>query len=128
MIEDYRECLWCGDKIENGRSDKKYCDKHCYNRFKNSEYQNLFAPIKENIDRYKRSYKALAGLVKKFGNGKKIKLSKAVQMGLDGNSPSIVVELKQREGSFTQIGNLAYQVSSDLKFIKIYIISDGRGH
>ena len=70
----------------------------------------------------------MSSLIKEFGSKTKIKLSKAVQMGLDRNSPCLVVELKQREGSFSQIGNLAYQVSSDLKFIRIYIISDGRGH
>lgn len=128
MIEEHRACEWCGEGIEQGRTDKKYCDKRCYNYSKNREYQNSFALIKKNLDAYKRSFKALSSLVKEFGGETKIKLSKAVQMGLDRDSPCLVVELKQREGSFSQIGNLAYQVSSDLKFIKIYIISNGRGH
>ena len=128
MIEEFRVCEWCGEYIEQGRTDKKYCDKRCYNRFKNFEYQKAYAPIKKNIEAYKRSYKALSSLIKEFGSETKIKLSKAVQMGLNRNSPCLVVELKQRKGSFSQIGNLAYQVSSNLQFIKIYIISDGRGH
>ena len=128
MIQEYRACECCGEEIERGRADKKYCDKHCYNQSKNIEHQKAYAPIKKNIEAYKRSYKALSSLFKEFGSETKIKLSKAVQMGLDRNSPCLVVELKQREGSFSQIGNLAYQVSSDLKFLKIYIISNGRGH
>ena len=128
MKLNVQECEWCGDQIQQGRSDKRFCDKHCYNYSKNREYQNSFALIKKNLDAYKRSYKALSSLVQEFGSETKIKLSEAVQRGLDRQSPCIVVEFEQQEGTFSEIGNLAYQVSSDLQFIKVYIISDGRAH
>ena len=128
MIGEYRECLWCGEEIEEGRSDKIYCDKLCYNHFKNLEYRNAYRPIKKSLEAYKSSHRALSSLVKEFGSGAKVKLSKAVQMGLNRKSPCLLIQLKQREGEFSQIGNLAYQVSSDLKYIQIYTISDGRSN
>ena len=123
MTEDYKLCEYCGEEIEQGRSDKRFCDKRCYNYSKNLEYRNVYGPIKNNIEAYKSSYRALSRLITRFGIGTKIKLSKAIQMGLDRKSPCLLIQLKQREGEFSQIGNLAYQVSSDLKHIQIYRIS-----
>ena len=128
MIGGYRECLWCGEEIEEGRSDKIYCDKLCYNHFKNLEYRNAYEPIKKSFEAYKNSHRALSSLVKKFGSGAKVKLSKAVQMGLNRKSPCLLIYLKNRDGAFSQIGSIAYQVSSDLMYIQIHIISDGRGN
>ena len=34
---DFRVCEWCGEEIEQGRSDKRFCDKRCYNYSKNLE-------------------------------------------------------------------------------------------
>ena len=126
MMEDYKLCEWCRQEIEQGRSDKRFCDKRCYNYSKNHEYRNAYGPIKNNLEAYKSSYRALSRLIERFGSGTKIKLSKAVQMGLNRKSPCLLIQLKQREGEFSQIGNLAYQISSDLKHIQIYIISYGR--
>ena len=128
MMEDYKLCEWCGEEIDQGRSDKRFCDKLCYNHFKNLEYRNAYEPIKKSFEAYKSSHRALSSLVKEFGSGAEVRLSKAVQMGLDRKSPCLLIQLKQREGEFSQIGNLAYQVSSDLKYIQIHIISDGRGN
>ena len=128
MIGEYRECLWCGEEIEQGRSDKRFCDKRCYNCSKNLEYRNAYRPIKKGLEAYKSSYRALSRLIKGFGDGAKIKLSKAVQMGLDRKSPCLLIHLKHQEGTFSKIGNIAYQVDSDLKFIQIKIISDGRSN
>ena len=128
MIEDFRMCEYCGEEIEQGRSDKRFCDKLCYNHFKNHEYRNAYGPIKNNLEAYKSSYRALTRFIKRFGKGTKIKLSTAVQMGLNRKSPCLLIQLKQREGEFSQIGNLAYQVSSDLKHIQIYSISYGRSN
>ena len=121
-------CEYCGEEIEQGRSDKRFCDKFCYNHFKNHEYRNAYVPIKDNLEAYKSSYRALSRLITRFGIGTKIKLSKAIQMGLDRKSPCLLIQLKQREGEFSQIGNLAYQVSLDLKYIQIYTISYGRSN
>ena len=128
MIEDFRMCEYCGEEIEQGRSDKRFCDKRCYNHFKNHEYRNAYWPIKNNLEAYKSSYRALSRLIKRFGSGTKIKLSKAIQMGLDRKSPCLLVQFKDQEGTFSQIGNLAYQVSSDLKHIQIYNVSYGRSN
>ena len=128
MMEDYKICEWCGEEIKQGRSDKRFCDKRCYNYSKNHEYRNSYGPIKNNLEAYKSSHRALSSLVKEFGSGAEVKLSKAVQMGLDRKSPCLLIQLKQREGEFSQIGNLAYQVSSDLKYIQIYTIADGRSN
>ena len=128
MTEGYKLCEWCGEEIEQGRSDKRFCDKLCYNHFKNHEYRNAYVPIKDHLEAYKSSYRALSRLITRFGIGTKIKLSKAIQMGLDRKSPCLLIQLKQREGEFSQIGNLAYQVSSDLKHIQIYTISYGRSN
>ena len=128
MIGEYRECLWCGEEIEQGRSDKRFCDKRCYNCSKNLEYRNAYRPIKKSLEAYKSSHRALSSLIKEFGSGAEVKLSKAVQMGLDRKSPCLLIYLKNRDGAFSQIGNIAYQVSSDLKFIQIQIISDGRSN
>ena len=125
MTEDYKLCEYCGEEIEQGRSDKRFCDKRCYNHYKNHEYRNAYGPIKNNLEAYKSSYRALSRLIKRFGNGTKIKLSTAVQMGLNRKSPCLVVQFKDQEGTFSQIGNIAYQASSDLKYIQIHIISDG---
>ena len=123
---DFRVCEWCGEEIEQGRSDKRFCDKRCYNYSKNLEYRNVYGPIKSNIEAYKSSYRALSALIKEFGSGAKIKLSKAVQMGLDRKSPCLLITFNNHEGSFSKIGNIAYQVSADLKYIQIQNISDGR--
>ena len=128
MTEGYKLCEYCGEEIEQGRSDKRFCDKRCYNHYKNHEYRNAYGPIKNNLEAYKSSYRALSRLITRFGIGTKIKLSKAIQMGLDSKSPCLLIQLKQREGEFSQIGNLAYQVSSDLKHIQIYTISYGRSN
>ena len=128
MTEDYKLCEYCGEEIEQGRSDKRFCDKRCYNHFKNHEYRNAYGPIKNNLEAYKSSYRALTRLITRFGIGTKIKLSTAVQMGLNRKSPCLLIQLKQREGELSQIGNLAYQVSSDLKHIQIYNISYGRSN
>ena len=40
MTEDYKLCEYCGEEIEQGRSDKRFCDKRCYNHYKNHEYRN----------------------------------------------------------------------------------------
>ena len=122
----YRVCEWCGEEIEQGRSDKRFCDKRCYNYSKNLEYRNIYGPIKNNIEAYKSSYRALSALIKEFGSGAKIKLSKAVQMGLDRKSPCLLIKFKNHEGSFSKIGNIAYKVSADLKYILIQNIPDGR--
>ena len=127
-MEDYKLCEGCGEEIEHGRSDKRFCNKQCYNHSKNIEYRNTYQPIKRGIDAYKRSYKALFGLIQDLGTGAEIRLSQAVQMGLDRKSPCLLIRLKHQEGTFSQIGNIAYQVSSDMKFIQIYIISDGKGN
>ena len=124
---DFRVCEWCGEEIEQGRSDKRFCDKRCYNYSKNLEYRNEYGSIKNNIESYKSSYRALSRLINIFGSGATIKLSKAVQMGLDRKSPCLLIQLKNHEGSFSKIGNLAYKVSADLKYIQIHKISDGRG-
>ena len=128
MTEDYKICECCGEEIEQGRSDKRFCDKRCYNHFKNHEYRNAYGPIKNNLEAYKSSYRALSRLIKRFGSGTKIKLSTAVQMGLNRKSPCLLIYLKNRDGAFSQIGSIAYQVSSDLMYIQIHIISDGRGN
>ena len=128
MIGEYRGCLCCGEEIEEGRSDKIYCDKLCYNHFKNLEYRNAYRPIKKGLEAYKSSHRALSSLVKEFGSGAKVKLSKAVQMGLNRKSPCLLIHLKHQEGTFSKIGNIAYQVDSDLKYIQIYTISDGRSN
>ena len=128
MTEDYKLCEYCGEEIEQGRSDKRFCDKRCYNHFKNHEYRNAYGPIKNNLEAYKSSYRALSRLIKRFGSGTKIKLSTAVQMGLNRKSPCLLIYLKNRDGAFSQIGSIAYQVSSDLMYIQIHIISDGRGN
>ena len=125
MTEGYKLCEWCGEEIEQGRSDKRFCDKRCYNHYKNHENRNTYGRIKNNLEAYKSSYRALSRLIKRFGNGTKIKLSTAVQMGLNRKSPCLVVQFKDQEGTFSQIGNIAYQASSDLKYIQIHIISDG---
>ena len=127
-MEDYKQCEWCRQEIEQGRSDKRFCNKLCYNHFKNLEYRNAYQPIKKGLEAYKSSHRALYSLIKEFGSGAKVKLSKAVQMGLNRKSPCLLIQLKQREGEFSQIGNLAYQVSSDLKHIQIYSISYGRSN
>ena len=127
-MEDYKLCEYCGEEIEQGRSDKRFCDKRCYNCSKNLEYRNAYEPIKKSFEAYKSSHRALSCLVKEFGSGAEVKLSKAVQMGLNRKSPCLLIQLKQREGEFSQIGNLAYQVSSDLKHIQIYTISYGRSN
>ena len=127
-MEDYKLCEWCRQEIEQGRSDKRFCNKLCYNHFKNLEYRNVYRPVKNSLDAYKSSYRALFRLIKRFGSGTKIKLSTAVQMGLNRKSPCLLIQLKQREGGFSQIGNLAYQVSSDLKYIQIYSVSCGRSN
>ena len=128
MIGEYRGCLCCGEEIEEGRSDKMYCDKRCYNHFKNLEYRNAYRPIKKSLEAYKSSHRALSSLVKEFGSGAKVKLSKAVQMGLNRKSPCLLIHLKHQEGTFSKIGNIAYQVDSDLKYIQIYTIADERSN
>ena len=125
-MQNYRVCEWCGEEIEKGRTDKRYCDKYCYNQYKNLEYRNENESIKRPMESYKRSYRALSVLIKEFGSGANIRLVKAVQLGLDRKSPCLLIQLKNYEGSFTKIGNIAYQVSADLKYIQIHNISDGR--
>ncbi|MDC1245088.1 hypothetical protein N8Z79_06510 [Crocinitomicaceae bacterium] len=63
MMEDYKLCECCGEEITQGRSDKRFCDKRCYNYSKNIEYRNVYGPIKNNIEAYKSSYRALSRLV-----------------------------------------------------------------
>ena len=128
MMEDYKLCECCGEEITQGRSDKRFCDKYCYNQYKNFEYRNANETIKVPVESYKRSYRALAALINEYGSGANIRLVKAVQMGLDRKSPCLLIQLKNHEGSFSKIGNMAYQVSADLKYIQIYNISDGRGN
>ena len=124
-MQNYRVCEWCGEEIEEGRTDKRYCDKYCYNQYKNLEYRNENESIKRPLESYKRSYRALSALIKEFGCGANIRLVKAIQLGLDRKSPCLLIQLKSHEGTFSKIGNLAYHVSDDLKYIQIYNVSDG---
>ena len=75
MTEDYKLCEYCREEIEQGRSDKRFCDKRCYNHFKNLEYRNSYRLIKKGLEAYKSSHRALYSLVKEFGSGAKVKLS-----------------------------------------------------
>ena len=78
MTEDYKLCEWCRQEIEQGRSDKRFCNKLCYNHFKNHEYRNANETIKGPVESYKRYYRALAALINEFGSGANIRLVKAV--------------------------------------------------
>ena len=119
----YRVCEWCGEEIEQGRSDKRFCDKRCYNYSKNHEYRNVYGPIKNNIEAYKSSYRALSALIMEYGSGAKIKLSKAVQMGLDRKSPCLLIQLKNHEGSFSKIGNIFFSLKISHPYFHEMIIS-----
>ena len=103
--------------------DKFFCLKWRTNE--SLEYRNENESIKRPMESYKRSYRALSILIKEFGGGANIRLVKAIQLGLDRKSPCLLIQLKSHEGTFSKIGNLAYHVSADLKYIQIYNVSDG---
>lgn len=118
-MEEFRECLWCGDEITEGRSDKDYCDKACYNAFKNDEMKEMLRPIKEDLKAYKSSYIALRRLADKYGTGSRVPLSEAIQLGLDYNAPYRLARNSRLNGEYTLIGNLGYLVNSEMKSIII---------
>ena len=125
-MADYRECLWCGEEITEGRSDKEYCDKTCYNTFKNDEIKQMLLPIEDELKAFKNSYMALNKLVEHYGVGIEVPLTEAIQLGLDRNAPCRVLSYKGKEGEFNKFGDLAYRVVNGLKEIIIYKVNNGR--
>lgn len=126
MRGEYNHCRYCGIEITQGRSDKICCDKKCYNRYKNAELRENLKPLKKDLKAYKRTYLALKSLAEKYGWGKEVPLSEAVQTGLDRNAPCISTRLRDVDGECSRIGELAYGVSDDLKYIIIYKLRNGR--
>lgn len=125
-MEEYRECLWCGEKITEGRADKVYCDKTCYNAFKNNETKEILLPIQNELKSFKNSYLALSKLVHKYDVGVEVPLTEAIQFGLDRNAPCRILSYRGKEGEFNKFGDLAYRVVNGLKEIIIYKVNNGR--
>ena len=124
MRDNYRICEWCGGEIEQGRSDKKYCDKVCSNAFYNYSSKKHNLPINGYMKLYRKSYLALKQLLDLYGIDSKVDINEAIQLGFSIKSPCILIHLKDRIGVFHQIGNLVYQVSNDHRYIKIYRLND----
>ena len=124
MIENFRICKWCGEEIEQGRSDKRYCDKVCSNAFYNYSFKKRNLPIEGYMKLYRKSYDALKQLLGLYGIDSKVDINEAIYLGFSIKSPCNLIYLKDRNGVFNQIGNLVYQVSNDNRYIKIYSLND----
>ena len=124
MIENYRICEWCGEEIEQGRSEREYCDKVCSNAFYNYSFKKYNLPIDGYMKLYRKSYMALKKLMVLNRIDSKVDINEAISLGFSIKAPCTLIHLKGRSGVFYQIGNLVYQVSNDHKFIKIYRLND----
>ena len=124
MIEEYRVCEWCGEDIEQGRSDKKYCDKACSNAFYNFSFKKRNLPIEGYMKLYRKSYMALKQLLGLYGVDSEVDINEAISLGFSIKTPYLLLQLKGRKGTYNQIGNLVYQVSDNRRFIKIYRLND----
>lgn len=117
-MEYLKECKQCGEEIVEGRSDKEYCNKRCYNRYKNSERREQLRPIRKELKAYQTSYVALIKLMNKYGTDLPIKMTEAVQLGLNRQVPCRSVMIQGLEGNM--IGDIAFTVSGDLKKVKLF--------
>ena len=124
MTEDNRACEWCGEDIEQGRSDKKYCDKACSNAFYNFSFKKRNLPIEGYIKLYRKSYIALKQLLGLYGVDSEVDINEAILLVFSIKTPYLLLQLKGRKGTYNQIGNLVYQVSDNRRFIKIYRLND----
>ena len=124
MIENFRICKWCGEEIEQGRSDKKYCDKVCSNAFYNYSFKKRNLPIEGYMKLYRKSYMALKQLLSLHGVDSEVDINDAISLGFRIKTPYLSLRLRGRKGTYNQIGNLVYQVSNDNRYIKIYRLND----
>ena len=124
MTEEYRVCEWCAEEKEQGRSDKKYCDKACSNAFYNYSFKKRNLPIEGYMKLYRKSYMALKQLLDLHGIDSEVDINDAISLGFSIKTPYLSLHLRGRKGTYNQIGNLAYQVSENRKFIKIYRLND----
>ncbi len=124
MKVEPRACQWCGEEINSGRSDKKYCDKSCSNSYNNYSFKRRNIHIDRYMKTYRKSYMALERLVDKYGIDSEIHVNDAIVLGFNTKTPCFLLRLKGRKGTYNQIGNLVYQVSKDYRFIKIYKLND----
>lgn len=108
-------CPCCGEEIIEGRSDKRFCNKRCYNRWKNTERRELMNGISNCLRAYTSSYTALKRLFHTYGAQMPIKMTEAIQNGLDRSAPFNPVIFHGYEGEWVLIGDIAYQASKDLK-------------
>lgn len=117
-MEDFKECIQCGEEIVEGRSDKEYCNKRCYNQYKNSERREQLRPIRKELKAYQASYIALVKLINKYGADFPIRMTEAIQLGLNRSVPCRSLMIQGMECNM--VGDIAFTVSEDLKKVKLF--------
>lgn len=119
---EFKECKWCKEEITEGRKDKVYCNKRCYNQYKNEERRNDLSPLKNDMRALENSFLALNTLIRTYGENVEIQLTEAVQLGLHRKSPCRLMKFDGDE--YNVIGNIAYIVDDSLKSLILYKVDN----
>lgn len=119
---EFNECKWCKEEITEGRKGKTYCNKKCYNQYKNEERRNNLAPLKNDMRALEKSFLALTTLLRKYGEKVCIKLTEAVQLGLNRKAPCRLIKFDGEE--YNVLGNIAYRVDDSLKSLILYQVDN----
>ena len=112
------ECLECGNKIEYGRQDKKFCCNECRNHYNNRRrHRNTYYRSKV-LNALERNYKTLSRLMN--AGITSISLSDAVSMGF---SPDVFTgQIRMKHYTENTCFDIIYRISNS-KLSKIRIMS-----
>lgn len=56
-------CMECGERLGNGRPDRKFCSSECKNRYHNREFRASRGNKLRVLSRLNRNYEILSGLL-----------------------------------------------------------------
>ena len=112
----FNTCPVCGEDFW-GRKNRIYCDDPCRHFKNNRAAEEREKSTKDEIQSYKRAYKALSQLYKEHGeewfNAKKLN-----QPDLNKQHPKESLLRKQDNSAWIKLGNLYYTVVNGKAMIK----------
>ena len=82
-VRNIPRCLECGEKINYGRTDKKYCCDECRNRYHNHQSQASRNVKRRVLSLLEKNYQVLDVLVR--SEVEAIRLTEAMAMGFNPN-------------------------------------------